>query len=47
MKPILPVIEEFPNDVTTEEGRQVLFKVKVKIREIQNHLLIGIIMESQ
>ena len=32
MKPILPVIEEFPNDVTTEEGRQVLFKVKVKVR---------------
>ena len=30
MKPKQPVIEEFPNDVTTEEGRQVLFKVKLK-----------------
>uniref|UniRef100_A0A1X7TV44 protein-tyrosine-phosphatase n=1 Tax=Amphimedon queenslandica TaxID=400682 RepID=A0A1X7TV44_AMPQE len=27
-----PVIEEFPNDMTSEEGRQVLFKVKVKVR---------------
>ena len=27
---ILPVIEEFPDNVTTEEGRQVLFKVKLK-----------------
>ena len=30
MKPILPVIEEFPNDVITEEGCQVLFKVRLK-----------------
>ena len=30
MKPKQPVIEEFPNDVTTEEGRQVLLKVKLK-----------------
>ena len=30
MKPILPVIEEFPNDVTSEEGCEILFKVKVK-----------------
>ena len=29
-EPILPVIEEFPDNVTTEEGRQVLFKVKFK-----------------
>ena len=32
MKPILPVIEEFPNDMTCEDGRQVLFKVKVKVK---------------
>ena len=25
-----PVIEEFPSNVTTEEGREILFKVKVK-----------------
>ena len=25
-----PVIEEFPSNMTTEEGRQVLFKLKVK-----------------
>ncbi|XP_019855566.1 PREDICTED: palladin-like [Amphimedon queenslandica] len=30
MEPILPVIEEFPNDVTSEEGREVLLKVKFK-----------------
>ena len=30
MKPKQPVIEEFPDNVTTEEGRQVLFKVKLK-----------------
>ena len=32
MKPILPVIEEFPNDMTCKEGHQVLFKVKVKVK---------------
>ncbi|XP_019862292.1 PREDICTED: receptor-type tyrosine-protein phosphatase alpha-like, partial [Amphimedon queenslandica] len=32
MKPILPVIEEFPDDVRSEEGHQVLFEVKVKVR---------------
>ena len=30
MKPKQQVIEEFPNDMTTEEGHQVLFKVKLK-----------------
>ena len=30
MESILPVIEEFPDNVTTEEGREVLFKVKLK-----------------
>ncbi|XP_019855556.1 PREDICTED: receptor-type tyrosine-protein phosphatase alpha-like, partial [Amphimedon queenslandica] len=30
MEPIPPVIEEFPNDVTSEEGCQVHFKVKFK-----------------
>ena len=30
MKPILPVIEEFPDNVTTEEGHEILFKVKLK-----------------
>uniref|UniRef100_A0A1X7SNS0 Fibronectin type-III domain-containing protein n=1 Tax=Amphimedon queenslandica TaxID=400682 RepID=A0A1X7SNS0_AMPQE len=29
MKPKKPVIEEFPSNVTTEEGRRVLLKVKV------------------
>uniref|UniRef100_A0A1X7U8I1 protein-tyrosine-phosphatase n=1 Tax=Amphimedon queenslandica TaxID=400682 RepID=A0A1X7U8I1_AMPQE len=30
MEPILPMIEEFPNDVTSEEGCEVLLKVKFK-----------------
>ena len=30
MESILPVIEEFPDNVTTEEGREILFKVKLK-----------------
>uniref|UniRef100_A0A1X7TQK7 protein-tyrosine-phosphatase n=1 Tax=Amphimedon queenslandica TaxID=400682 RepID=A0A1X7TQK7_AMPQE len=30
MEPILPIIEEFPNDVTSEEGHEILFKVKFK-----------------
>ena len=30
MKPKKPVIEEFPSNMTTEEGCQVLLKVKVK-----------------
>ncbi|XP_019855555.1 PREDICTED: uncharacterized protein LOC109584308 [Amphimedon queenslandica] len=30
MKPKKPVIEEFPSDMTTEEGCQVLLKVKIK-----------------